>query len=99
MQKHHEIVGAKIVVEYVDGTKGAVIATLSSEKTVVMSNDTYVNVNTLSFNILKINLQELGLPIKGFKNIKYNREAYEVESETDSSILQNTIVLQCKKVG
>ena len=53
MQKHHGIVGAKIVVEYVDGTKGAVVATLSSEKSVVMSNDTYVNINTISFNILK----------------------------------------------
>ncbi len=99
MQKHHGIVGAKIVVEYVDGTKGAVVATLSSEKSVVMSNDTYVNINTISFNILKINLQELGLPIKGFKTVKYNREAYEVESEADSSTMQNTVVIQCKKVG
>lgn len=99
MQKHHKMVGAKIVVEYVDKTKGTVIATLSDEKTVVMSNDNYVNANTMSFNILKINLIEANLPIKGFKTIKYNREEYEVESEADSSTMQNTIVIQCKKVG
>ncbi len=99
LQKLHKNVGAKVKLVYGNGSVGYVLSTLSDEKTSDMVNDVYVEKDTLAFHILKQNLTEAELPLKGFISVEYNREKYEVLNTNESSTLGNTLVLNCKKVG
>lgn len=99
LQKLHKNVGAKVKLVYGNGVIGYVLSTLSDEKTIDMVNDTYVEKDILAFHILKQNLTEAELPLKGFVSVEYNREKYEVLNTNESSTLGNTLVLNCKKVG
>lgn len=96
---HHKLLGVKVALEYVDGTKGSVNCTFSDEKVDVFSNNKYVNKNLISFNILKQNLIDSKLPIKGFKKIVFNREEYEVIDVTENSSMANNITVKCDKIG
>ena len=99
LQKLHKNVGAKVKLIYSNGNVGYVMSTLSDEKTSTMLNDVYVEKDIVAFHILKQNLIEAELPIKGFVSVEYVREKYEVLNTNESSTLGNTIVLNCKKVG
>ncbi|MGL6185532.1 MAG: hypothetical protein ACRC1T_09170 [Clostridium chrysemydis] len=97
--KHHSLVGTKVALEYTDGTKGSVRCTFSDEVINVFLNGKYVDRNVLSFNILKQNLIDSELPIKGFKTITFNREKYEVVDVTENSSMGNAISVKCDKIG
>lgn len=99
MMKHHSLVGIKVALEYNDGTKGSVRCTFSDEVINVFLNGKYVDRNVLSFNILKQNLIDSELPIKGFKTIIFNREKYEVVDVTENSSMGNAISVKCDKIG
>lgn len=99
MMKHHELVGANVLIEYTDNSKGSVRCTLSNDKISVFQNDLYVDKDIVNFLIMKQNLIDKDLAIKGFKYITYNRDKYEVTDVTVSSTLDNTILLRCTKIG
>lgn len=99
IQKLHDVVGAKIKVKFTNGTIGYVQGTLSDEKSSDMVNNAYVEREILSFCIVKQNLIDSGLPLKGFSMIEYNRESYEVLNTNESSTIGNAIIINCKKVG
>ncbi|MGL4999453.1 MAG: hypothetical protein ACRC5T_10835, partial [Cetobacterium sp.] len=88
-----------ISIEYTDGSKGVVKCTVSDEKNTVYSNDTVLDKNIMNYNILKQDLIDNNLPIKGFKTITYNREKYEVRDIAESSTFGNTIKVSCVKIG
>jgi hypothetical protein len=99
LQKLHTLVGANISIEYIDGSKGVVKCTLSDEKVNVFSNDKYIEKDMVNFRILKQELKDNELPVKGFKKITFNRETYEVNDVTESSTMGNALVIRCVKLG
>lgn len=99
MMKHHIIIGVYVVVEYVNDAKGKVKCTFSEDTSTLFLNGKYVDKNVLSFVILKQNLIDSGLPIKGFKKITLNRREYEVLDYSDNSSMGNTIIVRCEING
>lgn len=99
IQKLHSNVGAKVKVKFSNGDSGYVLATLSDEKTTTLINGNYVEKDIISFCIMKQNLMDSNLPLKGFISLEYIREKYEVLNTNESSTLGNSLVINCKKVG
>lgn len=95
----HRLLGATVKIVYVDGVIGIVKATISDDKLDAYLNDQFVNRNIVNFHILKQSLIDEDLAIKGFKTVEYNREKYQVEDVTDTSVMGTTYTLRCSKVG
>ena len=95
----HRLLGATVGIIYVDGSIGIVKATISDDKLDSFENNQFVNKNTVNFHILKQSLIDEDLAIKGFKTVEYNREKYQVDDVTDTSVMGNTYTLRCSKVG
>lgn len=99
MQLHHEIIGSTISIEYIDGTKGTIKATVSDERDTSYINDKLVSRSVIIFNVIKDELIAKNLPIKGFKIITYNREKFEVKDISESSTFGTAIKISCVKFG
>lgn len=99
MLKHQSLVGTKVVLEYIDGTRGSISCTISNDTLTVFSNGKYVNKDVISFNILRQSLIDSKLPIKDFKYIVFNRERYEVLDVTENSSMGNAISVRCDRIG
>ena len=74
MEKLHSLVGATLQLIYTDNSNGFVIGTVSSERVSVLVGTAYVDKDIIVFHINKQYLIEENLPMKGFKEIIYNRE-------------------------
>lgn len=99
LEKLYAVVSDRITIEYADGTKGIVDATLSGDRVSTLVNGFYVDRNITTFHVIKEDLIKANLPIKNFVRIIHNRIQYEVDEVYVSSTINSTIEIVCKVVG
>ncbi|MGL5962427.1 MAG: hypothetical protein ACRCZ0_10840 [Cetobacterium sp.] len=98
MIKIREAIPKEIRVFFTNGDSCVVRCTIRNSRESIISNNEYEGRLFKMFNVLLDDLKELGVPVKGFNMVEYNRKKYQVVSE-DISGFENVLQLGCVIYG
>lgn len=99
MRLHNKLWATDVRIEFLDGQKGVVPATISKQDLQVFDSKTFVNRRKINFRILKEDLMEKSLPIRHFKYVTFDFSKYEVQGFYLSSTLKDVLILECEAIG
>lgn len=100
MAKLHELLGTVVFLKYHNDSKQyPITCTIAIDKTKLIEDNNFVDLNKKEFRILKDSLMKHNYKIKDFSSVIYNREEYVILSYYENTSIGNTLILKGEKHG